>query len=66
MNSSASICPHCAKPIYDDEALVCLYCGESLNRGVGFMGTIKYSKPRIFIIIITIVVVVGFVVAMLK
>ena len=26
------ICPHCKKPIYDDEALLCLYCGEGLNR----------------------------------
>ena len=29
---SEYICPHCKKPIYDDEALLCLYCGESLNR----------------------------------
>ena len=27
------ICPHCKNPIYDDEALLCMYCGESLNRG---------------------------------
>jgi predicted nucleic acid-binding Zn ribbon protein len=29
---SEYICPRCRKPIYDDEALLCLYCGESLNR----------------------------------
>ncbi len=27
------ICPHCKNPINDDEALLCLFCGESLNRG---------------------------------
>ena len=26
-------CPHCKQPIYDDDALLCLYCGGSLNRG---------------------------------
>jgi hypothetical protein len=27
------ICPHCKNPVHDDDALLCLYCGESLNRG---------------------------------
>ena len=27
------ICPHCKNPIYDDDALLCMYCGESLGRG---------------------------------
>ena len=27
------ICPHCKRPVYDDDALLCLYCGESLGRG---------------------------------
>lgn len=26
-------CPHCRTPIYDDDALLCLYCGQSLDRG---------------------------------
>ncbi len=30
------ICPNCKKPIYDDDALLCLYCGESLRRGGHF------------------------------
>lgn len=29
-------CPHCKNPIYDDEALLCLFCGESLGRGKRF------------------------------
>ena len=37
------ICPNCGKPIYDDEALLCLYCGENLKRGVGVLGKLKYS-----------------------
>jgi len=32
------ICPHCKNPIYDDEALLCMFCGESLNRGRGDKG----------------------------
>ncbi|MFH1877755.1 MAG: zinc ribbon domain-containing protein [Candidatus Omnitrophota bacterium] len=37
------ICPHCGKPVYDDEALLCLYCGENLERGIGVLGKMKYS-----------------------
>jgi len=56
------ICPHCKKPIYDDEALRCLYCGESLRRGFGFMGRIKYPTPRVIIIIAVAVVLFAFII----
>ena len=26
------LCPHCQNPTYDDEALLCHYCGNSLAR----------------------------------
>lgn len=55
------ICPHCRKPIYDDEALLCLYCGESLNRDIGFMGKIKYTKPRIIVMAVVLAVVASFI-----
>ncbi|MFQ5681357.1 MAG: hypothetical protein ACE5GG_04840 [Candidatus Omnitrophota bacterium] len=44
-------CPHCQNPIYDDDALLCLYCGDSLRRGVGVMGKIKYPTPRAIIVV---------------
>jgi len=28
-------CPHCKNPIYDDDALLCHFCGNSLNRRSG-------------------------------
>lgn len=43
------ICPHCGKPIYDDEALICLYCGEDLERGIGVLGKMKYSTHWIIV-----------------
>ncbi|MBD3379478.1 MAG: zinc-ribbon domain-containing protein [Candidatus Omnitrophica bacterium] len=46
------ICPHCGKPIYDDEALLCLYCGENLERGVGVLGKMKYSFNWIVVAVI--------------
>ncbi len=55
------ICPHCKKPIYDDEALLCLYCGESLRRGIGFMGKLKYTNPRAIFVIIVALVLVSFI-----
>jgi predicted amidophosphoribosyltransferase len=60
------ICPHCKKPIYDDEALLCLYCGESLNRSVGVMGRMRYPKPRVILAAIVLVVVLGFVLLMMR
>jgi hypothetical protein len=55
-------CPHCGKPIYDEEALMCLYCGESLERGAGFLGGLKYSEYRIvsFVLVLLAVIVLLF------
>jgi len=44
-------CPHCNNPIYDDEALSCLYCGQSLHRDIGVFGKMKYSQSNPFWII---------------
>ena len=63
---SECICPHCKKPIYDDEALLCLYCGQSLNRGVGFMGKLKYPAHKIVIVIIVALVLVSFMMLMTR
>lgn len=59
------ICPHCKKPVYDDEALLCLYCGESLNRGVGLLGKLKYPRRKTVIIVIVLLVISGFLVLLL-
>jgi len=57
---SEYICPHCGKPIYDDEALLCLYCGENLERPVGFLGKIKYPTPRVITAVIVVLVIAAF------
>ena len=63
---SKYLCPSCKEPIYDEEALLCLYCGESLRRGVGFMGKIKYPTYKIVIILVVIVVLISFALLMIK
>ena len=64
---SEYICPRCGKPIYDDEALLCLYCGEDLERGVGVLGKMKYSKPWALVLpFLLIIIVVSFVLLMLQ
>jgi hypothetical protein len=41
------ICPHCKRPIYDPDALLCHFCGESLQRaGEGFISRIRYSNQK--------------------
>jgi len=54
-------CPHCKKPIYDVEALFCLYCGESLGRSIGFLSSLKYTTPKIIGVAIALLVLVSFV-----
>lgn len=63
---SEYICPHCKQLINDDEALLCLYCGESLDRTVGFMGKLKYPKPKIIIAIIVALVLVSFMILIVR
>ena len=44
------ICPHCKKPNLDDDALRCIYCGEFLNRKIGFLSDIRYSHVATILI----------------
>ena len=58
-------CPHCRKPIYDQDALLCLYCGKSLRRSVGFLGAMKYLRPKAIIVALVVLVVVSFIILMI-
>jgi predicted amidophosphoribosyltransferase len=58
------ICPHCKKPIYDDDALLCLYCGESLDRSVGVMGALKFGRPKFLIVVLVLLVSLAFLLLM--
>jgi predicted nucleic acid-binding Zn ribbon protein len=58
---SEYICPHCKNPIYDDEAILCLYCGESLNRSGKY-----FPRPKIIFIVIAILAIFGFLLLLLK
>jgi predicted amidophosphoribosyltransferase len=58
----AYLCPHCKKTVYDDEAILCLYCGESLRRSVGFMGKLRYPKHTVIVTVLIIVVLLSFIV----
>jgi predicted nucleic acid-binding Zn ribbon protein len=63
---SEYICPHCKKPIYDDDALLCLYCGESLNRATGFMGKLKYPRHALIFIVLVLAVLLSFLLLMIR
>ncbi len=53
---SERICPHCKNPIYDDDALSCHFCGESLGNyssgGLGMMRSMQWILVVISAIII--------------
>jgi len=47
------ICPHCHQPIFDDEALLCHFCGESLRRtSGGWMGKMTTGKWGIALVVL--------------
>lgn len=55
------ICPNCKNPIYDDEALLCLYCGESLRRSTKTtLGKIKSNKLKLIVIALVATVIISF------
>ena len=54
------ICPQCQKPINDDEALLCLYCGESLQRSVGFLDSLRIRNPKGAFAVIIVILVISF------
>ncbi len=55
-------CPHCKKPIYDPDALLCHFCGESLDRpSRGVLGRMKYTPYKAFIIFIVFFIILCFI-----
>lgn len=58
----AWICPGCQRPIEDEEALLCLYCGASLSRPIGNFGKIKslLARRSLLILIFIFILVIGF------
>ena len=59
-------CPHCAMPIYDDEALLCHFCGESLGRrSSGVMGKLSGAKAKLIFVLIVLVIIASFVITSL-
>jgi hypothetical protein len=63
---SEYICPHCKQLINDDQALLCLYCGQSLNRTIGFMGKLRYPVQKKVIVVIVALVLVSFLILMIR
>ena len=58
-------CPHCGRPLYDQDALRCLYCGERLDVKAGsLLSLLKWRKIRVFIVILVLFVIVAFVLLM--
>ncbi|MDD5018904.1 MAG: zinc-ribbon domain-containing protein [Candidatus Omnitrophica bacterium] len=54
-------CPHCGKPAQDDDALLCLYCGESLRRETGFLGHLKYGTWKFLALLVLALTIASFI-----
>ena len=64
---SEYICPNCKNPIYDDDAILCHFCGDSLQRaGNGFLSRIKYANNRVIWFFLVFVVLLSFVLLFIR
>ncbi len=56
------ICPNCNRPIYDDDAILCHFCGGSLNRSpAGFISGIRYGSRRLLWFFVIFFIILGFI-----
>ena len=61
------ICPNCKNSIYDEDALLCHFCGGSLQRATkGFIGQIRYSNRQVMWFFLVFVVLLAFVLLFLR
>ena len=61
------LCPQCKNPIYDDDALLCHFCGESLERaGSGFLSKVRYSNNQVVWFFVIFLALVSFVFLLLR
>ncbi len=50
-------CPECQKPIDDEDALLCHFCGGSLRRaGKGFLSNLKYYSKIAIGCLVTLII----------
>lgn len=49
------VCPSCGNPIHDDDALLCLFCGESLGEKRRFL------RSRVIFIVVALLVLLSFI-----
>lgn len=59
-------CPHCGMVISDEDALLCHFCGESLERaGEGFLGRVRYSNQKVALFFLVFVILLAFLALMI-
>lgn len=61
------ICPNCQNPIYDEDALLCHFCGGSLQRASkGFLSRVRYANQRVVWFFVSFAVLCGFVLLVVR
>jgi len=54
-------CPYCRNRIYDEEALLCHFCGNSLHRtSKGMLGHMRDSHKKTLLYITVLLIILGF------
>ncbi len=55
------ICPHCKQSTYDDEALLCHFCGESLGRtSRGALGKMTGASAKWLFAAVAVILIISF------
>ncbi len=60
-------CPHCKNLVIDDDALLCHFCGESLNRSSsGMLGKMRGGGNRWVPLVVAGLIVLSFILYLLR
>ena len=66
MEKEVKKCPHCGNPIHDEEAIRCLFCGESTERMLDFLAEKWGSPVKTILIAVAVLLVITFVVWVIR
>jgi hypothetical protein len=61
------MCPHCKNPVYDEDALLCHFCGQSLGRvSRGLLGAMRGAGMKWAGVTIALVLILGTILVMMR
>jgi len=59
-------CPHCHKPVYEEDALNCIFCGASLEKDTGTMSRFRYPGIKNALLFLMLFIIIAFLLLIIR